>query len=303
MQRVIEVSVRDKIAWQTNRMDYICGNSNFAVDFNFDSEWDGIETKTARFIHGGEHTDVVFTGKMCAVPYILNVSKMEIGVYAGDLYTTTPAKVPCKKSILCGAGTPANPPPNVYNQIMEMLNDLYRVVEDIAKRVEALEKNEDKPDEPDIPDIPDEPDEPVIPKLTAPVIRLETVAEPEPDIPDEPDEPDGNTPAILGVAVLGRTILGEYGGTLPKLSTPAIRLETVEDMVKLSTPVIQLVTASDPVEPDEPDPVIPKLATPAIRLETVAEPEPEFPKLTAPEIKLEEVIMVLDAPVIELVEV
>ncbi len=98
------------------------------------------------------------------------------------------------------------------------------------------------------------PDEPALTKLSAPAIWLETIA----------DESEENTPAILGVAVLGRTILGEYGGTLPKLDTPVISLETEndsEELPKLDTPVISLETENDSEE-------LPKLDTPVISLET-----------------------------------
>ena len=131
----IEISVQNRVAWQTNSMDYICGNSDFVVGFVFDSEWDNHEIKTARFIHGGEHTDIVFTGTECTVPKILNVKRMEVGVYAGNLYTTTPAFVQCRKSILCDSGAPAEPTPDVYAQVMELLNNGV-TAEQIAKAVE-----------------------------------------------------------------------------------------------------------------------------------------------------------------------
>ena len=119
----IEISVQNLVAWQTNSTDYVCGNSEFVVGFVFDKEWNEFGTKTARFIHGGEHTDIVFTGTECKVPVILNAKRMEVGVFAGDLQTTTPAVVHCRKSILCDSGTPADPPPDVYAQIMERLDN------------------------------------------------------------------------------------------------------------------------------------------------------------------------------------
>lgn len=122
MVRTIEVSVKDRIAWQTNRTEYICGNSDFVVDFAFDDEWANADHKTARFIHGAEHTDVPFTGNRCEIPKIFGVKTMEVGVFSGDLRTTTGATVLCKKSILCDDGTPADPPPDVYAQVMEFLN-------------------------------------------------------------------------------------------------------------------------------------------------------------------------------------
>lgn len=147
---------------------------------------------------------------------------------------------------------------------------------------------ENDDDDPDIPDVPDEPDEPVLEKLAAPVIHLETDAEPD----------DGNTPAILGVAILGRTILGDTGGNVQKLSAPVIRLETEsgDDPVptKLEAPVISLyvepAVPDEPDEPEEPDePVVEKLVAPVIELVIIQPEEPVVVKLTTPEIKLVEV--------------
>lgn len=141
MVRTIEVSVKDRIAWQTNRIEYICGNSDFVVDFAFDGEWENADHKTARFIHGEEHTDVPFSGNRCEIPKIFGVKTMEVGVFSGDLRTTTAATVLCKKSILCKAGTPADPSPDVYTQVMEFLNKGVSA-EQIAKAVaDYLEEN------------------------------------------------------------------------------------------------------------------------------------------------------------------
>lgn len=122
MSRIIEISVKNLVAWQTNMTAYICDNSQFVVNFDFDSEWEGVEPKTARFIHGKHYTDIVFTGNECHVPEITDVTRMEVGVFAGNLQTTTPATVRCEKSILCGDGVPSDPTPDVYAQIMELLN-------------------------------------------------------------------------------------------------------------------------------------------------------------------------------------
>ena len=45
-------------------------------------------------------------------------------MFAGDLHTTTPAYFACVPSILCGNGIPADPTPDVYAQIMELLNNI-----------------------------------------------------------------------------------------------------------------------------------------------------------------------------------
>lgn len=136
----INISVREKIATHTSNIFYVCGNSDFVVHFDFDADWDGVDTKTARFIsENGVYQDQVFTGSDCPVPIISNTNYIRVGVFAGNLQTTTPARVQAARSILCGAGSPADPSPDVYNQIMEKLNQLD---DDIGGAVQDyLEKN------------------------------------------------------------------------------------------------------------------------------------------------------------------
>lgn len=121
---LIEIAIRDKIASQTDDTKYICGNSSFVVNFDFDDEWNEFDTKTARFRYNGTHQDVIFQGNQCGVPVIEDTYKIQVGVYAGNLHTTTPAYVSAKKSILCGSGSPAAPSDDVYNQIMELIQGL-----------------------------------------------------------------------------------------------------------------------------------------------------------------------------------
>lgn len=122
---VIEIEVAEKIARLKDRsLVGVCGNSDYVVRFAFDAEWDAYETKTARFKWSGTYTDVVFSGNECAMPIINNSYCVEIGVYAGNLHTTTTAILLMKKSVLCDGGTPAAPPDDVYAQIMHKLNNL-----------------------------------------------------------------------------------------------------------------------------------------------------------------------------------
>lgn len=124
MPEMMNITVRNKIATKTDNVAYVCGNSDYVINFDFDSEWDAYDTKTARFAHDGQHTDVVFAGNQCNVPIITNTYAFHVGVFAGDLHTTTAARVPCRKSILCGSGAPADPTPDVYDQLMERMAQL-----------------------------------------------------------------------------------------------------------------------------------------------------------------------------------
>ena len=139
MPRVINITIRDKLAVVADRTVYVCGNSDYTVHFDFDAEWDAYKTKTARFVYGSKYKDVVFDGDECPVPIIANAYGLNVGVFAGDLHTTTPAYVETERSILCGFGSPADPDPDVYNEIMRRLN---MISDDIGAAVEEyLEEN------------------------------------------------------------------------------------------------------------------------------------------------------------------
>lgn len=119
----LNIAVVNNVATYIQRDGFIvCGNSDYTVTFAFDSEWDAQLVKTARFKWNKEVRDVVIIGNIVNVPKITNATQVEIGVFAGDLYTTTPAIVPCIKSIVCGGGTPAEPSPDVYSQLIDMIN-------------------------------------------------------------------------------------------------------------------------------------------------------------------------------------
>lgn len=119
----IKIIITDKIARADKHEPLVCGNSDYIIDFTFDAEWNDYHTKTARFIFDDRsYTDVVFTGTQCQVPVLKNTHDVIVGVFAGDLKTTTPAYLHAQRSILCGGGAPADPDPDVYNQIMELLN-------------------------------------------------------------------------------------------------------------------------------------------------------------------------------------
>lgn len=119
---IIDIAIRNKIAVNTSKTEYICGNDDFIVMFDFDAEWDSFVHKTARFISNGGYVDVVFSGNECPVPVISNTYKIKVGVYAGDLRTTTPALIDARKSILCGTSVPAEPTPDVYAQMVALFN-------------------------------------------------------------------------------------------------------------------------------------------------------------------------------------
>ena len=128
MERVISVSVKDKIAAAAPDALYICGNSDYTIQFEFDAEWDAFPEKTARFIYANQYQDVVFQYNSCRIPVITGALVITVGVFAGDLHTTTPAVINARRSILCPAGSPADPSEDVYNQLMEEMNRIFDAI-------------------------------------------------------------------------------------------------------------------------------------------------------------------------------
>lgn len=120
---IINITVKNKIA-QNPTKEIICGNSDYVIYFDFDEEWAEHTVKTARFSFNNSYIDVVFEGNKVNAPVISNTFTCAVGVFAGDLRTTTPAVIRCQKSILCEGGVPAAPTDDVYAQIIDKLGDI-----------------------------------------------------------------------------------------------------------------------------------------------------------------------------------
>ena len=129
MNRNISINVAKKLASVIDAPVIICGNSDYSITFTFDQEWETLDLKTARFVYKRDgalkFVDVVFSGRTTAVPVLSNIDEVYVGVYSGELHTTTPARIICKKSILCGDSTQHEAPdPDVYQQILEAFNNM-----------------------------------------------------------------------------------------------------------------------------------------------------------------------------------
>lgn len=119
----IKVTVRNKIA-VGDGTEIVCGNSDYTVIFDLDAEWDSFDSKTMRVrFTDNTYADVIFTGTSCALPIFNNSVGIDIGVYAGNLRTTSPASFDCIKSILCGIGSPVSPDPIVDTKIIELIEN------------------------------------------------------------------------------------------------------------------------------------------------------------------------------------
>lgn len=124
---LIKINVENKRALTLGTPVIVCGNSDYQIEFTFDEEWADLAVKTVRFTYVKDgkirYTDIVMDGNLVNVPVMTNVREVLVGVFAGDLVTTTPARVPCDLSIRCGTGAVDDPTPSQYDQIMALLNN------------------------------------------------------------------------------------------------------------------------------------------------------------------------------------
>lgn len=277
-----KIKISGNMAHGRDLLPITSGTIGAEVSFDFDETWAGM-TKTAVWVGSGVTViDTTCSGVIPAEVVAVAGTRLRVGVYGTVGNTALPTVWADMGVVLrgaCPSGDPSTDPSlPVWAQLQQQIQSL-------QKRLEELEKNcnggGNGPGDDTGGEEVKKLDAPVIrleaeaPKLAAPVITLETVS--------DDTEDTQTTPAILGVAVLGRTILGSYGGSIPKLTAPVISLETEDDSGEL-----------------------PKLDAPVIRLEADqegTEEEPALTKLDTPVITLETVVMVLDAPEIQLVEV
>lgn len=100
----IPVFVHNKVAMAPPDARIVCGNSDYVIDFHFDEDWAGVEKKTALFTFKRnsfpDSEKVEFTGASVDVPVLHGIKQVQVGVYAGNLQTTTGARIPCDSSIL-----------------------------------------------------------------------------------------------------------------------------------------------------------------------------------------------------------
>ena len=125
----IEINISNKKPKAKENYKIVCGNSDYTILFSFDEEWNPYDKKTARFNFTQDgvkkYIDVLFSGNECPMPIMSKTSLVEIGVYAGELQTTTPCILPCEKSILCDCGMQTDPPEDIYSQLLNSIKEPY----------------------------------------------------------------------------------------------------------------------------------------------------------------------------------
>lgn len=132
MLTTIHITVRDRVPTITAGEDVISHNSDYVAEFEFDEEWQD-KVKTVYFVcEDGSYQAVVMNGNSCGVPMLDGEHRrIFVGVQAGAakkpsvLKTTRPCCLKVRDSIADLLGQPIpDPTPDVYQQIMAMLENL-----------------------------------------------------------------------------------------------------------------------------------------------------------------------------------
>lgn len=132
----INITVAHKVA-VSDTQSIVCDNSDYTVHWTLDEDWSAYDTKTMRTIYmDGTYEDTVFNGDTIALPVCTVPGAVQIGLFAGNLRTSRVAILRALPSVRSAAGAPADPTPDVYDQLMEIIKGLGGVdPDDIAKAV------------------------------------------------------------------------------------------------------------------------------------------------------------------------
>lgn len=120
----INITVAHKVA-VSDTQSIVCDNSDYMVHWTLDEEWGAYDTKTMRTIYmDGTYEDKVFSGTDIALPVCTVPGVVQIGLFAGDIRTSRVAILRALPSVRSAAGAPADPAPDVYDQLMERMAQL-----------------------------------------------------------------------------------------------------------------------------------------------------------------------------------
>lgn len=133
----LHIQIANKTATYTLRDGaVVCDNTDYTAVFTFDEEWAAETARVARFVWNGRHHDVdIAADGTCAVPRITGAKVLHVGVYAGELRTTTSAEIPCEASIL---SKPTEPGEEYAAGYVEEIREAVRHTDEVAKATEEM---------------------------------------------------------------------------------------------------------------------------------------------------------------------
>ena len=136
----LSFEITNQLIRRTDKNTVVADSKNYLYAiFTFSDEWQGV--KTAIFSHGGEKYHVLLENDMCLVPWeVIKQGILGVSVFCGDLITSSTAYITVNKSGYSAGGTPSEPTPDIYSQIISMINDIESGNVSDEKIAEAVEK-------------------------------------------------------------------------------------------------------------------------------------------------------------------
>lgn len=120
----IVIKVVDKVPIVVSGPQYVvCDNSDYIVVWQLDEEWAQFEHRTMQVNYkDGTYERVLFTGDSCTLPAIPVPGPVHVGLFAGDIHTTRPARLLAVRSATTDCGEERNPTPDGYAQAIKALD-------------------------------------------------------------------------------------------------------------------------------------------------------------------------------------
>lgn len=141
---ITEIKIKNRIAQTVKNGIVTTANAENYINFTFDDEWDPdsvTATRTARFTVNDEIVlDIPFNGNVCPLPVFFEPCNVYVGVFWNDFRTSTNARIIYAPSAVSGGGFPDDPPKDVYNRIIELMNgklnadQLFKAIEDALQQ-------------------------------------------------------------------------------------------------------------------------------------------------------------------------
>lgn len=78
----------NNLSFKENYSPIVCGNSNYEITFEFSSDWQSINNKTAIIIVGGKKTAKDFSGSTLTLPVIPNCNSFMLMIFSSEGETT-----------------------------------------------------------------------------------------------------------------------------------------------------------------------------------------------------------------------
>lgn len=120
----IVIKVVDKVPIVVSGPQYVvCDNSDYTVVWQLDEEWAQFESRTMQVNYkDGTYERVLFTGDTCALPALPVPGPVHVGLFAGDIHTTRPARLLAVRSATTDCGEERDPTPDGYAQAIKALD-------------------------------------------------------------------------------------------------------------------------------------------------------------------------------------